>query len=91
MARDSLYQVMVETRDGRAIPVSPAMMRRFLEPFCKAIAIAVRAGTETRWSNPHIVPVSVSADKRRPGPRIEELARMGGADDQEYRPGLVTN
>jgi hypothetical protein len=55
MLRQALYQVHVEQRDGSEIPIGPKMLKQYAEQLCFEIQKQIVAGTETFWSNPHLV------------------------------------
>ena len=55
--RDALHQVFVETRKGRVLAIGPKTGRQPCEMLVVAINKAIIDGTETLWSNPHIVSV----------------------------------
>lgn len=56
MNQTQLYQVNVETRDGRVVAVGPkASERQFCERLVVAINAQIIAGRERLWANPHIV------------------------------------
>jgi hypothetical protein len=52
-----MYQVNVETREGRLLPVGPAMVRQDAEMFMQTIKAQISAGREKQWSNPFIARV----------------------------------
>lgn len=56
-AREQLYQLYVETRDGEQIAIAPRMSRRALEPLMERINVEIISGREKAWSNPCLVPV----------------------------------
>jgi hypothetical protein len=55
--RQPLYQVHVETREGKLLAVGPAMIRQACEMFCATIKAQIKAGREREWANPHIAQV----------------------------------
>ncbi len=57
MGKQALYQVVVETRDDRCLPVSPRAPRAFCETLAATLDRAIDTGRLAGWSNPTIVPV----------------------------------
>lgn len=57
MIKEQLYQVYVETQDGRVLAVGPKAGQAFLEKFITKINIAIAKGLEKTWKNPHLVAV----------------------------------
>jgi hypothetical protein len=55
--KQSLFQVNVETRDGKLVRVGPAMMREACEKIADSIKEQIALGREKLWSNPHVVPL----------------------------------
>jgi len=53
--KEPLYQVNVETRDGKVLPVGPKAGRQFCERIVVAINAQIIKGREKVWANPHIV------------------------------------
>lgn len=51
----SLYQVFVETTEGKEIPVGPRVTQEVAERFCEAIGVMIGRGKEKNWSNPRLV------------------------------------
>lgn len=49
-----LYQVRVETRDGREIAVGPKVIKDVADQFCLTVRQQIVAGREKSWSNPHV-------------------------------------
>lgn len=59
--RSPLYQVQVETKDGRPVFVGPAVSEP--EPLYKlatAINLSVAKGREPEWRNAHVVQLSTT-------------------------------
>lgn len=54
---EPLYQVHVELRDGKAIPVGPKMVKHMAEEFLMAINTKIVQGKEKEWANPTLLPV----------------------------------
>lgn len=52
-----LHQVFVETREGHAKPVGPAMLSEAAEQFAAAIRAQIALGREKDWFNPHVAQV----------------------------------
>lgn len=74
MKHESLWQVAVETREGKAILVGPAMIRAACENLCRKIAAGIRAGKEREWSNPHLIEVPKIIHQRPSGPWADGLS-----------------
>lgn len=56
LAKQQLFQVCVETRRGRVMPVGPKTShRQTCEMLVGAINKAIIEGKERLWSNPHII------------------------------------
>lgn len=55
--KQPLYQVNVETRDGKLLAVGPAMMREACDMFAGTIKAQIDQGAEKRWSNPQVLPI----------------------------------
>jgi len=55
MLKQPLYQVRVELRDGREIPVGPKVIKDAADQFLAAIKDQILAGREQRWANPRVV------------------------------------
>ncbi|MDE2439736.1 MAG: hypothetical protein KGP14_01835 [Betaproteobacteria bacterium] len=55
--KQPLFQVNVETRDGRLLAVGPAMVRQGAELFMQTIKEQIAAGREKQWSNPHLAQI----------------------------------
>lgn len=57
MPKEPLFQVNVETRDGKLIAVGPAMIRQAAESLMRKIETQIAAGREKSWSNPHLAQI----------------------------------
>lgn len=55
--KQTLHQVFVETREGKAIPVGPAMLKDAADQFAATIRAQVALGREKEWFNPHVAQV----------------------------------
>lgn len=56
LAKQQLFQVCVETRKGRVLPIGPKTVhRQTCEMLVGVINKAIIDGKEPLWSNPHIV------------------------------------
>ena len=52
-----LFQVHVETKDGKLLPVGPAMIREAAASFMSTIKEQIALGREKEWSNPHLAQI----------------------------------
>ena len=52
-----LFQVQVETRDGKLLPVGPAMIKEAAAQFLGTIREQIALGREKEWSNPHLAQI----------------------------------
>lgn len=50
-----LHQCVVETRDGKLLPVGPKASRQFVEVMLVQINRMIAEGKELEWKNPHII------------------------------------
>jgi hypothetical protein len=55
--RQPLFQVNVETTEGKHLSIGPAMMQEACAQFAQAIGEQIRLGREKKWRNPQIVPI----------------------------------
>ena len=53
-----LYQVMVRDRDGKQIPLGPAIDQVTAARCCEALSLAQLRGKDAEWSNPEVVKVT---------------------------------
>lgn len=56
-SKQTLYQVFVETRDGQAKPVGPAMLKDAADQFAATVRAQIALGREREWFNPHVAQV----------------------------------
>jgi hypothetical protein len=57
MLRNPLYQVHVEDREGRLVPLGPKMGKDACDRFADAIRKQISLGKEKLVSNPHVAAV----------------------------------
>ena len=55
--KEPLYQVNVETRDGKLLPVGPKWGKQAAEAFMQTIKTQIALGKEKEWSNPHLAQI----------------------------------
>lgn len=53
----ALWQLFVETREGKLLTVGPAMLKEASEMTLKTLQMSIASGREKVWSNPHIAEI----------------------------------
>lgn len=53
---EKLFQVFVEDREMGLIPIGPKVGRAITDELCATVNTAIKAGTITGWTNPHVLP-----------------------------------
>lgn len=54
--KERLFQVFVEDRHQGLIPIGPKVGRAITDELCATVNTAIKAGTITGWTNPHVLP-----------------------------------
>lgn len=57
MNKQPLFQVFVETTEGKLLPVFPKAPKELAVRFVEVINREITTGNEKAWSNPHIAAV----------------------------------
>lgn len=57
--QEALFQVTVENRQGRLLPVGPMVVRQVADEFRAAINTQIALGQEKMWRNPIVVPCTL--------------------------------
>jgi len=55
--RQPLYQVHVEVKGGKILPIGPAMLKGAADNLAQTIKTEIAKGTEKTWFNPQVLPV----------------------------------
>lgn len=54
--KERLWQVFVEDKERGCIPIGPKVGFNVVSELCATVNTAIKAGTISGWSNPHILP-----------------------------------